>query len=374
MVVVNPKQTNPEMVEVPIKILPLEGKLKSKDILNSPDQLGFGQTFSDRMFIMEYADGAWKEPTIKKNEPIPLDPASLVFHYAQEIFEGMKGFRQDNGRIVLFRPQKNIKRMNRSADRMCMPNINPEVFLNGLKKLISLEKDWVPHGEGTSMYIRPTMIATQPILGVRPSNRYLFFIILSPSGPYFKEGFKPIKIFVSDKYVRAVQGGTGFIKAGGNYGSSLKALEDASKHDSPQVLWLDAVHHKYIEEVGAMNFAVVMDGTVYTAPLDKGTILPGVTRESVIQLCKDLNIPLKEESLAINDVTKAISDGRVTETFGIGTAAVIAPVGSLIYKKQEYIINDFKVGPITQKLYDTVVGIQRGRIPDSHNWIVPVED
>jgi branched-chain amino acid aminotransferase len=363
----------PDTGEVPIKILPLEGPTKSKDILSDPEKLGFGQNFTDRMFSMVYSDNKWTEATIKRNEPINLDPAALVFHYAQEIFEGMKAFRQENGRVVLFRPEKNISRMNQSADRMCMPEIDSTLFFEGLKKLVALEKEWVPKADGASLYLRPTFIATQPVLGVRPSNQYLFFIILSPSGPYFPEGFKPIKIYVSDKYVRATPGGTGFAKAGGNYAASLKALEDAEKAGSPQVLWLDAIHREYIEEVGAMNYAVVKDGVMYTAPLDNGTILPGITRDSVLQLCKDLDIPYKEESLSINKVLEGIKDGSITESFGIGTAAVIAPVGSLIYKNKEHVINDFKIGSISQKLYDTLTGIQRGRIPDTHDWIVSVE-
>ena len=209
---------------------------------------------------------------------------------------------------------------------------------------------------------------------MRPSEEYKFFIILSPSGPYFPEGFKPIKIHVSDKYVRASPGGTGFAKAGGNYAASLKALEDAAKYGAPQVLWLDVIHREYIEEVGAMNFALVKDDIVYTAPLDSGTILPGITRDSVLQICRDLGISYKEEALSIKDVVKDIDSGSITETFGIGTAAVIAPVGNLIYKDQEHIINDFNIGPISQELYDTLVGIQRGRIADKHNWIVPVDN
>ena len=372
MVIVNPTKM-PERVEVPIEILPLEGPKKSKDILSSPEILGFGKYFADRMFMMEYTNNKWQTPKIKKQEPFNLDPAALVFHYAQEIFEGMKAFRQDSGRIVLFRPDQNAMRMNESAERMCIPKFDPDLFIYGLKKLVSLEKEWVPKAEGASLYLRPTIIATQPILGVRPSKEYIFFIILSPSGPYFPEGFKPIKIHVSDKYVRASPGGTGFAKAGGNYAASLKALEDAAKHGAPQVLWLDAIHREYIEEVGAMNFALVKDDTIFTAPLDKGTILPGITRDSVLQICDDLGLSYKEESLSIKEVIKDIESGKITESFGIGTAAVIAPVGNLIYKGEEHIINDFNIGPISQKLYDTLVGIQRGRVADRHNWIVPVD-
>ena len=362
-----------EKKELPeIEVLPLKGTPKSKDIIKDTDSLAFGRNFTDYMFLMKYKDGHWGTPVIKPYENFSLDPAALVFHYAQEIFEGMKAFRQKDGRVVLFRPDKNIERFNRSARRMCMPEVDPDLFMNALKKLVSLEKDWVPSGKG-SLYIRPTYIATEAVLGVRPSAEYYFYIILSPSGPYFKEGFNPIKIYVTTDYVRATPGGTGDIKCGGNYAASLKALEDAEKAGAPQVLWLDSIERKNIEEVGAMNYALVKDGVVYTAPLDRGTILPGITRDSVLQICKDLDIPYKEEYLAIDDVIRDIENGTITESFGIGTAAVIAPVGSLIYKGKEYTINDFKTGPISEKLYKTLNGIREGTLPDKHGWIVPVE-
>jgi branched-chain amino acid aminotransferase len=285
----------------------------------------------------------------------------------------MKAYRQANGRIVLFRPEQNIARFNESAERMCMPKVDSAIFLAGLKKLISLEKEWTPDAPGCSLYIRPTYIATEAVLGVRPSSKYLFFIILSPSGPYFKEGFKPVKILVSDKYVRAAPGGVGFAKTGGNYAASLRAMQDAAIYNAPQVLWLDATQRKYIEEVGSMNFMMVKNGVIYTAPLDKGTILPGVTRDSILTLCKDLNLPYKEQALAIDDVIAEIQTGEITEAFGVGTAAVVSPVGELIYKGNSYVVNDHKVGPIAEKLYKTLTDIQKGLIPDIHDWIVPVE-
>ena len=354
-----------------IRVEPLSD-LKPKDILQTPEKLGFGKYFTDRMFYMEY-DNGWQEPIIKKLTNLSLHPAASVFHYAQEIFEGMKAHRQDNGKIVIFRPDRNIDRFNVSAERMCMPQIDPNVFMEGLKSLIRLEQEWVPNALESSLYIRPTFIGVDPVLGVKPSSKYYFYIILSPSGPYFKDGFKPVKIHVTDKYVRAVPGGVGNAKTGGNYARSLLAIKEAQeKYNASQVLFLDAYEHKYVEEVGAMNIFFVKDKTIYTAPLEPGTILPGVTRESVIQLCKDFDMPLVEESLSIDDIITGIKNGSVTECFGSGTAAVIASVGELIYKDHEHVINKFEIGPVTKKLYDTLVGIQKGRIPDKHGWIVPI--
>ena len=371
MVLVVPRPI--EMPEIPITVLPVEGSLRDKSILDRPDQLGFGKYFTDRMFVMEYVGGKWVKPTIKKNEPLSLDPAASVLHYAQEIFEGMKAFRQDNGRIVLFRPDRNITRLNQSADRMCMPRIDPKMFIQSLRHLVKLEKDWVPKDQQSSLYIRPTFIATDAQLGVRPSDKYLFYIILSPSGPYFKEGFKPVKIFVTDKYVRAVPGGVGFAKTGGNYARSLKAMEDAAKFGCSQVLWLDGIHRRYIEEVGAMNIFFVKEGIAYTAPLNNGTILPGVTRESIIQICRDLGIEVRKEFLDIDETLSGIQEGEVTEVFGTGTAAVVSPIGELIYKNEQYVIGQGAIGPITERLYRALTDIQRGRGPDLHNWIVPVD-
>ena len=354
-----------------IRVLPLD-TIQSKDILSHPRDLGFGRHFTDRMFMVDYEDGKWKEASIKKLESLALHPATSVFHYAQAIFEGMKAFRQVNGRVVLFRPDRNVARFNETAERMCMPQIDPLLFLEGLKRLVSLEKDWVPSGDDCSLYIRPTYIATDPVLGVRPSSKCSFFIILSPSGPYFKDGFKPIKIFVTDKFVRAAPGGVGGVKAAANYAPSLKAMEEAAKYGAPQVLWLDAIKRKYIEEVGSMNVFIVKDGIAHTAPL-KGTILPGVTRESVLTICTDLGIPAAEKPLTITSVIQGIRDGSVTEIFGAGTAAVIAPIGELIYKEKELVVNDFKTGEISARLYNYFNDLRRGTIPDHHGWIVSVD-
>lgn len=362
-----------KILGISIKIEPLvTEEMKSKEIITKPDELGFGVISTDRMLVIKYSNGKWSDPIIQKYQEIKLDPAALVLHYAQEIFEGMKAYRHTDGSIVMFRPSENIKRFNQSAERMVMPTIDPDLFMESLKKLIELEKDWVPSANECSLYVRPTYIATEPILGVRSANEYLFYIILFPSGPYFKEGFKPIKIFVSDKYIRAAPGGVGFAKTGGNYASSLLAGEEAKQMGASQVLWLDSLEKKYVEEVGAMNIFFVKDGTVYTPPLSKETILPGITRASLIQLCKDMDIPCKEEALSIDDIITGIKNGSLTECFGAGTAAVVAPVGELLYRNETYQINGFEPGPITQKLYKTLTDIQWGRTKDPHNWIVKI--
>ena len=342
-------------------------KTKPKD-----SELRFGQLFTDRMFLREYKDGSWQTGKIKAYENFSLPPSTIVFHYGQEIFEGMKAFSQTGtNRAVIFRPEENAKRFNSSAERMCMPTLEDGYFLESIRHLIELEKKWIPKLRGTALYIRPTMIATEHALGVHPSSEYYYFTILSPSGPYFAEGFKPTKIKVEDQYVRAAKGGTGYVKAGGNYASSLYAAQIAKKEGYSQVLWLDAHERKYVEEVGAMNIAFVMDETIYTPPL-KGTILPGITRKSVIQLADDLGIPLKEKALEITTIVEAIKSGNLTEIFGIGTAASIAPVGVLKYKENVMKINDGEIGPITQSLYDELTGIQYGEIEDRHGWIFPI--
>ena len=355
-----------------IRVEPLTETLKSKGILNTPEKLEFGKIFTDRMFFMEYNNG-WQEPVIKKYEDLRLSPAAVVLQYAQTIFEGMKAFKKINGEKVLFRPDQNIERFNRSAQRMCMPQIDPEVFMQGLKQLLTLEKDWVPSAPGCSLYIRPTYIGVDGTLGVKPSTSYYFYMILSPSGPYFKTGFSPIKIYVSTEYVRAAPGGVGAAKTGGNYAASLYSIKEArEKYNANQVLYLDATHHKFVEEVGSMNFFFVKDGTVYTTPLT-GTILPGVTRDSLIQLCKDMNIPVREEAVGIEDKINGIKNNTLTEAFGSGTAAVVIPIGELVYKDTSYRINDFHIGTITQKLYTSLTDIQHGHVSDPHNWMVPVD-
>ncbi|RMG33803.1 MAG: branched-chain amino acid aminotransferase [Methanobacteriota archaeon] len=336
------------------------------------DQLTFGTNFTDRMLLREYKDGAWQRARIMPFQNFTLSPAALVFHYGQAIFEGLKAFRQQNGRIVLFRPDMNAERMYNSAKRLVMPPIEKDFFVDSIKTLVKLEKDWVPTKKGTALYIRPTMIATEAILGVRPSSEYYYFVILSPSAPYFKEGFSPTKIKVEDYYVRAALGGVGEAKTAGNYAASLYAAKLAKEEGYSQVLWLDACNKKYVEEVGAMNIAFVLDDIIYTSPL-RGTILPGITRNSVLQLSKDLGYKVKEEALAIDTIVEGIESGALTEVFGMGTAAIIAPVGELKYKDKVLTINNGEIGPKTRALYEELTGIQYGLKEDKYGWIVPVE-
>ena len=358
-----------ESSTIRIESIPKE-ELKPKN--KNEDNLGFGRDFTDRMFYLEYKNGTWQEPIIKKYENLSLSPAAKVLHYSQEIFEGMKAYRTADNHINLFRPDMNIKRFNDSAERMMMPTIDPDLFLESLTKLIELEKDWVPHAPGTSLYVRPTYIGITPTLGVHPSTDYLYYVILSPSGSYFAEGYNPVKIYVQDKYIRAAPGGTGQAKTGGNYAGSLLAGHDAELNGCSQVLWLDGVHKKYVEEVGAMNIFFVMNNIIYTAPLSSGTILPGVTRDSTIRLARDLGYTVKEQALAIDVIIDGIHDGSVSEIFGAGTAASIAPVGSINYKDAFHEINDFQIGPITSKLYKELTDIQWSRKPDPYGWIYRV--
>lgn len=334
--------------------------------------LGFGSLFTDHMFVMHYTEGkGWHNAEIKPYGPFELDPAALVLHYGQEIFEGLKAYRWDSGDIYLFRPNKNIERLNNSADRMVMPRVDPDFVLKAIKKLVEIEKDWVPHSQGTSLYIRPTYIATQPILGVRPSAEYIFYVILSPVGAYYATGFNPVKILVEEKYVRAAPGGVGFAKVGGNYAASLLAAKKAKEKGYTQVLWLDSAEHKYVEEVGTMNQFFKIGEKVLTAPLG-GSILPGVTRDSVIHMLKDWGIDIEERSITIDEVVEAWENGKLDEAFGTGTAAVVTPVGELCYKEKCMVINDMEVGDLSQKLYDNLVGIQYGMKDDPYGWRVKV--
>ncbi|MFX0182106.1 MAG: branched-chain amino acid aminotransferase [Candidatus Hodarchaeota archaeon] len=343
-----------------------------KPIYDSEENLGFGQIFTNRMFFMEYKNGDWREPTIKKYSPIKLDPSAICLHYAQEIFEGQKAYGTPDGHVNLFRPDRNAIRFNSSARRMMMPEIDPEFYLTALKDLIKLEKEWVPKNIGSSLYIRPTMIGTEPGLGVRPSTEYLFYIILSPSGPYFPEGFKCVKIFVSEHYIRAAPGGTGDVKTGGNYAASLLVGNEAEEHGCSQVLWLDAFEKRFVEEVGASNIFFVYEEEIFTAPLTTGTILPGVTRDSAIHIAQDLDYNVNEKALPIELVIEGIYNGKTSEVFQSGTAASIAPVGSLYYKGKDHIINNFEVGEISSNIYNRLIDIQYGRTEDSYGWIVQV--
>jgi branched-chain amino acid aminotransferase len=349
-----------------IEILPLAEK---KSRIENESELVFGKQFTDRMFVMEYDAGrGWHSARIQPYAPFSLDPAALVFHYAQEIFEGLKAFRRRDESIALFRPEENIKRFNRSARRMCMPEVDEAFFLRALKELIRLEADWVPRSEGTSLYIRPTMIATEPVLGVKPSSRYLCYIILSPVGAYYKGGLSPVKIWVSDEYVRVSPGGTGEAKTGGNYAASLYASTVASRHGCDQVLWLDAVHRRYVEEVGSMNICFVLDGKIITSPL-KGTILDGITRRSILALAGEMGYEIEERALAIDEIFEGAESGRLEEAFGTGTAVVVSPVGQFTYRDRTVSLGDGQPGPRTLKLYETLTGIQYGRIPDPHGWV-----
>lgn len=335
-------------------------------------KLGFGSKFSDHMFIMDYEDGkGWHNERIVPYGPIMLDPASPVLHYGQEIFEGLKAYRSGADDILLFRPRENALRMNRSAERMCMAQIDPDRHVEAIKAIVDCERDWVPRNEGTSLYLRPTMIADGNTLGVHAAHKYIYYIICSPSGAYYKNGLAPISIYVEDKYVRAVKGGTGFAKTGGNYASSLKASEEAIAKGFDQVLWLDGMERKYIEEVGAMNMMFLINGTLVTAALE-GSILPGVTRMSILQLAGDMGIKIEERQLSVSELMDAGENGALQEAFGTGTAAVVSPVGRLTYKDKTITVNNGQIGGLTQKLYDTLTGIQTGAVSDKHGWTVKV--
>ena len=336
-------------------------------------KLGFGKKFTDHMFVMDYTEGeGWHDARIVPYAPFPLDPATVVFHYAQEIFEGMKAYRTADDTIQLFRPECNAKRMQDSADRLCIPKIPVEDYIQAVEALVDVDRDWVPHSDGASLYIRPFVFANDVGLGVHASKHYIFCIICAPSGAYYAEGINPVRIYVEDEYIRAAPGLTGFTKCGGNYAASIKAGELAEERGFSQVLWLDGVEKKYVEEVGSMNCFFKIDGTVYTAPT-VGTVLPGVTRMSCIELLKHWGIPVSEERLPIADVMKASHDGKLEEVFGTGTAAVISPVGELRYEGDVAHINNGEIGEVTHKLYNTLTGIQWGKLPDTKGWIVPVE-
>ena len=332
--------------------------------------LGFGKFFTDHMFIAEYSVGkGWHDARIVPYGPLSIDPASPVLHYGQEIFEGLKAYRRKDGGIQLFRPMENALRMNRSAERICMPPLDPEFQVKAMKMLIQLEEDWIPSSEGTSLYLRPMMIADGAELGVHPAKHFLYVIICSPSGAYYKNGMQPLRIHIEDYYVRAVKGGIGSAKTGGNYAASLKATFDAAEKGFDQVLWLDGRENKYVEEVGAMNMMFVIDGKIVTAPLE-GSILAGVTRKSILQLAQDKGYQTEERRISVQELFDAYERGGLTEAFGTGTAAVISPVGEMEYQGKSMVLNDHKIGNISQEMYDTLVGIQRGDLPDIYGWTV----
>lgn len=348
---------------------------KAPDLLKpKPDEnsLGFGQHMADHMFVMMYdAKTGWHDPVIKPYQNFSLDPAAMVLHYGQAIFEGLKAYRGRDDKIFLFRPTDNLKRMNVSAARMCMPELPTDTVYSALKKLVDLDKDWVPRAEGATLYIRPTMIATEAGLGVRPARQYIFFIINCPVGAYYPEGFNPVKIFVTDKYVRAVAGGVGNVKTAGNYAASIMAAVEAQKMGYTQVLWLDAVQRKYIEEVGTMNIFFLIDDELITPPLT-GSILPGITRDSVLRLTKDWGLKVSEKKITIDEVLTANEKGSLQEIFGTGTAAVISPVGELNYKGRICTINQGKTGELARILFDELQAIQNGIKQESYGWVVEV--
>lgn len=336
-------------------------------------QLEFGKKFTDHMFVMDYSvEDGWHNPRITPYEPLVLDPAAMIFHYGQSVFEGLKAYVTDNGEVNLFRPEKNFERMNHSNDRLCIPHIDEAFAIEALKKLVAVEKDWIPTDEGTSLYIRPFIISTEAYLGVAPSAKYKFIIILSPVGAYYKEGINPIKIAVENKYVRAVLGGTGEAKTGGNYAASLRAQEVVAKEGFAQVLWLDGVEKKYVEEVGSMNVFFKINGEIITPALG-GSILPGVTRNSVIALLKHWGLPVIERKITMQEIEDAYNNGTLEEAFGSGTAAVISPIGQLTWENKDFIINNQQTGEISAKVYDTLTGIQYGKVKDEFNWITKVE-
>lgn len=339
-----------------------------------PDEntLVFGTVFTDHMFEMDYEEGkGWLNGRIVPYGPISLDPAATVFHYGQEMFEGLKAYKTKDGRILLFRPNKNAQRINATNDRMCMPELDEDLFVEAVKAFVKVESDWIPTAEGTSLYIRPFIIATEPFLGVRPASEYKFMIILSPVGAYYKGGLAPTKLYVEEEYVRATVGGTGFAKIGGNYAASLKAQMKAKKKGYSQVLWLDGVERKYVEEIGTSNAFFVIDGEVITSPLT-GSILPGITRDSVIHLLKHWNMKITERRLTIQEIYDAHAAGKLDEVFATGTAAVISPVGEFCWNDKKIVINNNEIGSISQKLYDTLSGIQTGNIKDQFGWVVEV--
>lgn len=347
---------------------------KEKKAKPDPDKLGFGKYYTDHMFVMDYTEGqGWHDARIVPFANLSLSPAAMVFHYAQEMFEGLKAYRAKDGRVLLFRPQKNIERMANTNDRLCIPQIPNEDVLEALKAIVKTDSDWIPEKEGTALYIRPFIIATQPQLGVHPSTEYMFLIILSPVGSYYQNGLAPVKIFVERDYVRAVRGGTGASKIGGNYAISLKGQQKAEKMGYSQVLWLDGVERKYIDEVGAMNVFFVIGDEVATPSLEDGNILPGVTRASSIELLRKMGYTVNERKISIDEVIEAHKAGKLKEVFGTGTAAVISPVGELYDGEMKMVINGGEIGPVSQKLYDTLTGIQKGEIAGPDGWSVVVD-
>ena len=346
------------------------GRPKAKP---DPNTLKFGAEFADHMFLMEHTkEEGWHDGKVMAYGHICLEPAAAVFHYAQECFEGLKAYKSKDGRVLLFRPGMNAKRLNVSAVRLCMPPVDEELFVEAIKTLVRTDKDWIPEKEGTSLYIRPFIAATEPFLGVRAAEQFMFVIILCPVGPYYEGGLSPTRLLVEDEYVRAALGGTGFTKAGGNYGAALKAQEKAHSHGCEQVLWLDTAERRYVEEIGTSNAFFVFGDEIITPPAG-GTILPGVTRDSIIALLKKWGNKVTERRISIDEVLEGVKTGTLSEMFATGTAAVISPVGELIWKGEKTVIGGGSIGGLAQKLYDELYGIQTGEVEDHMGWTVEVE-
>ena len=337
------------------------------------DQLGFGKVFSDHMFVMDYdRERGWHDARIIPFGYLSLHPAATVLHYGAEVFEGLKAYRTEKGDIRLFRPMENIKRLNRSAERLCLPELNEDDVLKILETYVKTEAEWVPHSFGTSLYLRPYIFGNDETLGVHTINHATFVIIASPSGSYYKEGINPVKIMIENEDVRAVKGGTGYVKCGGNYGASTRAGARAEKKGYSQVLWLDGVERKYIEEVGAMNVMFKIDGEVVTPALT-GSILPGITRMSCIEVLRDLGYKVSERLISVDELISALNEGRLEEAWGTGTAAVVSPIGKLMYNDVEYVINEGKIGDVTARLYDILTSIQWGKIEDNYGWVYEIK-
>lgn len=349
--------------------------IKAANFKNKPedDKLGFGKHFSDHMFVMDFSiEKGWNNPMITPYESISLDPAAVIFHYGQTVFEGLKAYRTKENKILLFRPEENFQRLNNSCERLSMPTVDVDMMVDYLKQLISVEQDWVPAAQGTSLYIRPFMIATEPFLGLAPSKQYKLVIILSPVGSYYSQGILPVNIKVEEQYTRAVRGGTGEVKTAGNYCATFNAQTNAGLEGFSQVLWLDAIEKKYVEEVGTSNVFFKVNGEIITPELS-GSILPGITRKSVIEILKDWGLPVTERKITIEEIFQYHQEGILDEAFSTGTAAVISPVGELQWQGKNIMINDKESGPVSQKLYDTLTGIQTGKLADPYNWTTEVK-
>ena len=338
-----------------------------------PSTLGFGKVFSDHMFLMEYnTEEGWHDARIVPFANLSIHPASTVLHYGSEIFEGLKAYRRADGKVQLFRPIENIRRMNNSAERLCLPQIPEDLAMQVLTEFVRVEQDWTPSAPGTSLYLRPFMFGNDESLGVHTVHHVTYAIIASPSGSYYKEGINPVKIMIEDQDVRAVRGGTGYAKCGGNYAASNRAGERAEQKGYSQVLWLDGVERKYIEEVGAMNVMFKIGDEIVTPKLT-GSILPGITRKSCIEVLRNEGYTVNERLLSVDELAQAMADGTLEEAWGCGTAAVVSPIGELCYKDTKYTINNGEIGKVTQKLYDTLTSIQWGKVEDTYGWTMQID-